>query len=140
MRKLQYHIFVDTNVLINAFVGTAADNACLHYLYALQGKRLYISSLSIAQLVALLQKRHDTEAIKQYVEQLLHHFMVVSCTDKDIRAAINMGGKDMEDNIQYCISQKVKCPVFITNNLKDYRHYDNIASVIRPSEVRTIKR
>lgn len=44
MRKLQYHIFVDTNVLVNCFIGTAADVACMHYLYALQGKRLYVSA------------------------------------------------------------------------------------------------
>lgn len=140
MRKLQYHIFVDTNVLVNCFIGTAADVACMHYLYALQGKRLYVSALSIAQLIALLQKRHDKEEIRKYVLQVLHHCVVVSCTDNDIKSALEIEGGDMEDNIQYCISQKVKCPVFITNNLKDYRHYDNIASVIRPSEVRTIKR
>lgn len=32
----QYNIFVDTNVLINAFTGTKEDVACLQYLYSLK--------------------------------------------------------------------------------------------------------
>lgn len=84
----QYNVFVDTNVLINAFVGTQADVACLHYLYALKGKRLYISALSIAQLVSVFQKRKDNATIKQYVEQLLHRFIVVSFTKAEVEKAI----------------------------------------------------
>ncbi len=135
----QYNIFVDTNVLINAFAGTKEDVACLQYLYSLKGKRLYISALSVAQLVSVFQKRKDNVTIRQYVEQMLHRFIVVSFTKAEIEEAITIAGKDIEDNIQYCISQKVKCPIFITNNLKDYRHYDNLASVISPHEVRTIR-
>ena len=38
------HIFVDTNVLVGGYSGDARfkrDEACLHYLYSLAGKRLY---------------------------------------------------------------------------------------------------
>ena len=49
------HIFIDTNVLIGAYSGDARfqkDSECLHYLCSLIGKRLYISSLSVAQLIS----------------------------------------------------------------------------------------
>ena len=45
------HIFVDTNVLVGGYSGDARfqkDADCLHYLYSLTGKRLYISTLSVA--------------------------------------------------------------------------------------------
>ena len=48
------HVFVDTNVLIGAYSGDAryqTDSDCLHYLYTIVGKRLYISTLSLAQFV-----------------------------------------------------------------------------------------
>ena len=41
------HIFVDTNVLIGGYSGDPRfqkDTACLHYLYSLTGKKLYISN------------------------------------------------------------------------------------------------
>jgi hypothetical protein len=45
---------VDTNVLVSGYSGDARfqkDADCLHYLYSLTGKRLYISTLSLAQLI-----------------------------------------------------------------------------------------
>ena len=49
------HIFVDTNVLVGGCSGDARfkkDEDCLHYLYSLTGKKLYVSSLSVAQLIS----------------------------------------------------------------------------------------
>ena len=54
------HIFVDTNVLVGGYSGDARykkDEACLHYLYSLTGKKLYIATLSVAQLISMFQKR-----------------------------------------------------------------------------------
>jgi len=50
------HIFVDTNVLVGGYSGDAKfqkDDDCLRYLFSLTGKRLYISSLSVAQLISV---------------------------------------------------------------------------------------
>ena len=63
------HIFVDTNVLVGGYSGDARfqkDADCLHYLYSLTGKRLYISTLSVAQLISMFQKggiRETTECL-----------------------------------------------------------------------------
>ena len=49
------HVFVDTNVLVGGYSGDARyqkDADCLHYLFALTGKKLYISTLSVAQLIS----------------------------------------------------------------------------------------
>jgi len=40
------------------------DYDCLHYLYSIVGKRLYISSLSVAQLISVYQKRKTNEEIR----------------------------------------------------------------------------
>ena len=53
-------IFVDTNVLVGGYssnVRFQKDADCLHYLYSLTGKRLYVSSLSVAQLISVYRKK-----------------------------------------------------------------------------------
>ena len=66
------HIFVDTNVLVSGYSGDARfqkDADCLHYLYSLTGKRLYISSLSVAQLISMFQKKKKNEEIVGIVRE-----------------------------------------------------------------------
>lgn len=131
------HIFVDTNVLIGWWAGIKADADCLKYLFSLRGKRLYISSLSVAQFVALFQKTKPNTEIANAVKALLAKFNVIAFAEKDIVASLEISNRDMEDNIQYVLSSKAKCFHFVTNNKKDYNKLTNI-NVVIPSKVRQI--
>jgi len=57
MKQDPNHIFTDTNVLIGAYSDNQYDKRCLQYLFSLRGKRLYISSLGVAQLVSVQRLR-----------------------------------------------------------------------------------
>jgi len=134
------HIFVDTNVLVGGYSGDSRfqkDADCLHYLYSLTGKRLYISSLSVAQLISMLQKKKKNEEIVSIVRDLQHRFNVIDFTNHDIDAALVETGGDIEDNVQFVLARKQKCSIIVTNNYKDYRLFYNI-SVVKPEEVRSI--
>jgi len=136
------HIFVDTNVLIGAYSGNARfqkDVDCLHYLFSLTGKRLYISSLSVAQLVSTFQKKKTNREITNIVRELQHRFNVISFTAKDIDEALRETGADIEDNIQYVLAMKQKCRIIVTNNYKDYRLLMWIEAT-SPEKVRIIAR
>ncbi|MDR0864735.1 MAG: PIN domain-containing protein [Candidatus Symbiothrix sp.] len=133
------NIFIDTNVLIGAWSGKKPDSNCLDYLFSLTGKRLFISSLSVAQLVSVFQKKKNNAEIKKIVRYLLSKFTVLSFTDKDIEDSLNIENSDMEDNIQYIISRKFNCLHFVTNNKKDYNRF-YILNIIMPSQIRVIKR
>jgi predicted nucleic acid-binding protein len=136
------HIFVDTNVLIGAYSGDArfqTDCDCLHYLYSIVGKRLYASTLSVAQLISVYQKKKTNDEIRSIVRELQHRFTIVSFTAKDIDEALTENGADIEDNVQFVLARKQKCRVIITNNYKDYRLLLG-AQIIKPSKVRTIAR
>lgn len=96
------HIFVDTNVLVGGYSGDAKfqkDDDCLRYLFSLTGKRLYISSLSVAQLISVYQKKKSNEEITQVVRDLQYHFNIIDFTAKDIDAALKETGADIEDNV-----------------------------------------
>ena len=136
------HIFVDTNVIIGAYCGDGkhqADEECLRYLFSLNGKRLFISALSVAQLVSLFQKKHSNEEIINIVRQLQHRFSVISFTNTDINDALVETGADIEDNVQYVIAKKQKCRILVTNNIKDYRLLMGVEA-IKPSKIRIISR
>ena len=134
------HIFVDTNVLVGGYSGDARfkkDEACLHYLYSLTGKKLYISSLSVAQLISMFQKKKKNDEIVRIVRDLQHRFNVIDFAARDIDAALVETGGDIEDNVQFVLARKQKCSIIVTNNYKDYRLFYNI-SVVKPDEVRAI--
>ena len=136
------HIFVDTNVLVGGYRGKSCfqkDADCLHYLFSLTGKKLYISTLSVAQLISMFQKKHTNEEVVGMVRELQHRFTVIDFTNRDINAALVETGADIEDNVQYVLAKKQKCRIVITNNYKDYRALQGI-QVFRPTEVRRLPR
>ena len=134
------HIFVDTNVLVGGYSGDAKfqkDDDCLHYLFSLTGKRLYISSLSVAQLISVYQKKKSNEEITAVIRDLQHRFNIIDFTAKDIDAALKETGADIEDNVQFVLAKKQKCLIVVTNNYKDYRFLQGI-EVLRPAKIRKI--
>lgn len=141
------HIFVDTNVLVGGYSGDARfqkDADCLHYLYSLTGKRLYISSLSVAQLISVYQKKKLNDEIVRIVRDLQHRFNVIDFTNRDINASLTETGADIEEDdgehqssVQFVLARKQKCSIIVTNNYKDYRLFFNVR-VVKPDEVRTI--
>lgn len=136
------HIFVDTNVLVGGYSGKSnfqKDADCLHYLFSLTGKKLYISTLSVAQLISMFQKKYTNEEIVKMVRDIQHRFTVIDFTSRDINAALEETGADIEDNVQYVLAKKQKCRIVITNNYKDYRALQGI-QVFRPTEVRRLPR
>lgn len=148
------HIFVDTNVLVGGYSGDAKfqkDDDCLRYLFSLTGKRLYISSLSVAQLISVYSEgrsprdyqvsrgghQKSNAEITAVVRDLQHRFNIIDFTAKDIDAALKETGADIEDNVQFVLAKKQKCLIVVTNNYKDYRFLQGI-EVLRPAKIRKI--
>jgi predicted nucleic acid-binding protein len=131
------HIFVDTNVLIGYFVKRQKDVAALNYIFSLKGKRLYTSSLSIAQVISVLQKKHTNDTTKKFATYLMGKFNIISFVEEDIKTALKLKGTDIEDNIQYALSKKLKCYWFVTNNIKDYTSFLDV-DVLLPAKIRKI--
>lgn len=130
-------IFVDTNVIVGAWSGRQNDEKCLHYLYSLKGKKLFLSSLSIAQFVSIFQKKRTNDEIKAQVKYLLTKFNVIGFSEKDIEKSLTVDASDLEDNIQYIICQKMGCFHFVTNNIKDYSGY-LLLNIVPPKRIRKI--
>ena len=132
------NIFVDTNVLNGVYLNKTADVECLKYLFSLKGKKLFISSLSIGQLVAFFHKKFANDKVKDIVRYLFTKFTVVELGAQDIQKSLLYDYSDMEDTIQYVVGTKMKCFYFVTND-KHFSAFRNIKA-LKSSEVRSIKR
>ena len=141
MTTNQHRIFIDANVFIGAYRKKCSqeDVDAIKRLYEHTGKRLYTSSLCIAELAATLQKELTDDAIRNAIEDIRKRVTVLSFTNDDITAALRLAYKDIEDNMQYVVAAKMKCLYFVTNNSKDFRSHPNII-VLRPRDTRTIPR
>jgi len=138
MKSNPNHIFVDTNVLNGFYLGKTTDVECLKYLFSLKGKKLFISSLSIGQLVAFFHKKFANDKMKEIVRYLLTKFTVIEFNEQDIQKLLFYDYSDLEDTIQYVIGTKMRCFYFITND-KHFNTFRNI-SVLKSSEIRKIKK
>lgn len=127
----QNHIFIDTNIIIGAYLSDKKyekERRCWNYLTSLIGKKIYISSLSVAQFVSTLQHHKiNRELIRDYVKNILAKVNIIDFTKDDITKSLLIKENDLEDNIQYILANKLKCGLFFTQNTKDYNSYLNIA-------------
>ncbi len=138
----QNHIFIDTNIIIGAYLKNKEyedEKRCWDYLTSLVGKKIYVSSLSIAQFVSTFQyHKINKMLIRDYVRNILTKVNIIDFTKDDIKRSLLVKENDLEDNIQYVLANKLKCGIFFTQNTKDYNTYINIA-VYTAKEHRTIK-
>ncbi len=146
MKNAENKIFIDTNCLLsyigqkyNLYKDPNFNTEAIQYLSKQKGKKLYISSLAIAQVTATLQnKRMTNDNIRKEITSLLHKFTVVDFTQKDIEHALqNNATSDIEDLYQYAMSMKVSCMYIMTNNTKDFTPLLQITS-FRPRDVRSV--
>lgn len=146
MRNNENHIFVDTNCIIYYLADKyellkasyPLNTQAIHFLLSRNGKKLYLSSLTIAQVTAKLQAKIGAENMSQEINNLLSRFNIVEFNANDIKSALaNPLSKDIEDLYQYEMSQKVKCFYIMTNNTKDFSALANIVA-FSPDKVRKI--
>ena len=145
MRNNENHIFIDTNCLIgslcekydlHAAVVGKENTTALHYLSAMNGKKLYVSSLAVAQLTAKLQNKLNKDVLADEIRQILHKYNIIEFNRKDIEEALDSPyAKDIEDLYQYKMSEKAKCLYIMTNNTKDFATLLNVIP-FKPKQVR----
>lgn len=128
--KNQNHIFIDTNIIIGAYSNDkrfTRERQCWNYLTSLIGKKIYVSSLSIAQFISTLQHHKiDKKLVKNNVRNIIAKVNIIDFTKDDINKSLSIKENDLEDNIQYILAKKLKCGILFTQNKKHYKDYFDI--------------
>ena len=134
-------IYVDTNVLVNFCTRQNNDVKALRYIFSKRRKEvLFTSSLAVVQTISKLQstgksnkrKAYSRETTIKKLDEILPKFTVLDLSFSDVKAGLNHLNSDIEDNVHYVLSQKMKCNAILTNNIKDFTFFKDV-SVIEPN-------
>ncbi|MBP5705067.1 MAG: type II toxin-antitoxin system VapC family toxin [Paludibacteraceae bacterium] len=137
MDKQAIKVYIDSNVLVHYCTGEESVVQSLTYLFQRRRKEvLFTSSLSIAQTIALLQSNRPNR--KAYTKEKVSSLMdkkltIIDLTKEDISKAFSINNKDIEDNIQYVLSQKKKCDAIVTDNTKDFLFFKGV-EIMKPNK------
>ena len=131
-------IYVDTNVLINYCTEQNNDVKALQYIFSKRRKEvLFTSSLAVVQTITKLQaesrlykrKAYSREMTIKKLDEILPKFTVLDLSFSDIKAGLNHLNSDIEDNVHYVLSQKMKCNAVLTNDINDFAFFKDVAAI-----------
>lgn len=117
-------IFVDTDVCLDLLSGRKPFNKSAEILFSLADNRkikLYVSSLSFANIDYVLKSQYTNTNSRQIIAQFKTLVNVLSVDDKTIDLALSSDFADFEDAIQYFCAIENNLITIITRNIKDYK-------------------
>ena len=134
-------IYIDANVFRNFFTEQSADVECLKFIFSVRRKeKLFTSTLAAIQALSGLQKSNSKrkgftpKAIIEASKYISQKFTLIDFTENDFSQGILLEGKDVEDNVHYFLSQKKKCNLIITNDIKGFSTFYNIV-ILKPAQL-----
>ena len=80
----------------------------------------YVSSLTIASIVDIMQKEMDPQKIEEVLSMPSMIFEFTDLCVSDIQQAARMQWNDYEDAIQSATAQRIHADFIITRNIKDF--------------------
>ena len=80
----------------------------------------YVSSLTIASIVDIMQKEMDPQKIEEVLSMLSMIFEFTDLCVSGIQQAARMQWNDYEDAIQSATAQRIHADFIITRNIKDF--------------------
>ena len=80
----------------------------------------YVSSLTIASIVDIMQKEMDSQKIEEVLSMLSMIFEFTDLCVSDIQQAARMQWNDYEDAIQSATAQRIHADFIITRNIKGF--------------------
>jgi predicted nucleic acid-binding protein len=117
-------VFVDTDVCIDLLSGREPFNKTAEILFSLadNGKiKIYVSSLSFANIDYVLRPQYSTTYSRQIIAKFKTIVNVLSVDSKTIDLAIASDFNDFEDAIQYACAIENNLTTLVTRNIKDYK-------------------
>ncbi len=117
-------VFIDTDVCLDLLSGRKPFNYAAEILFSLAdiGKiKIYVSSLSFANIDYVLRSRYSTVHSRKIIGQFKTIVNVLSVDSKTIDLAVASDFNDFEDAIQYYCAIENNLTTIVTRNIKDYK-------------------
>ena len=117
-------VFVDTDIILDLLSNRQPFYIHSANLFSAADKneiKLYVSSLSFANLNYILSKQYSADQARKKLLKFKTLVTILSVTDKVIELALSSEFKDFEDGIQYFTAIENNIKIVLTRNLKDYK-------------------
>ena len=117
-------VFVDTDIILDLLSNRQPFYIHSANLFSAADKneiKLYVSSLSFANLNYILSKQYSAGQARKKLLKFKTLVTILSVTDKVIELALSSEFKDFEDGIQYFTAIENNIKIVLTRNLKDYK-------------------
>lgn len=115
-------IFLDTNILIDVMLKRDDYVSAAKVLALSSDPRytLYVSVLTMANIVYILRKEWKGDRLYDMLARLSAVLNICSITESDYSQAMILRAKDFEDALQYYSALSAQCDVIVTRNTKDF--------------------
>ncbi len=117
-------LLIDANILLDVLQERAphcADSALIWKLCETEQAEGYVSALAFADLVYVMRKELDPQAVEEVRRKLALIFHFADLTVSDITQAAEMQWPDYEDAVQAATAERLHADYIITRNVRDYR-------------------
>lgn len=129
-------LFVDTNVVLDTCLPDRPGGAVSRQVLSLENKndiRIYMSSLTVANVAYFLKKHVGREHATEVISQLFKDHFVLPVDDMEVYKALRSDCPDFEDAMQISCADYKDCDCIITGNVKHFKGYSPIP-VFSPEE------
>jgi predicted nucleic acid-binding protein len=121
---MKEHIFVDTDIILDMLSKRHPFYDYSARLFSEADKnnlKLYVSSLSFANLNYLLSRQYNSDQARKSLQKFKTLVTVLPVTDKVVDLALSSDFTDFEDGLQYFTAIENDIKILLTRNLKDYK-------------------
>jgi predicted nucleic acid-binding protein len=117
-------ILLDTNVVLDAVL--KREKWLTETLAVLEAHEkgqieIFLSANSITDVYYIVRRQTDRTVAKASVEWCLATFTIASVTGQTLRTAINLNGKDFEDNVQIACVNELGLDGIVTRDGADFQ-------------------
>lgn len=117
--------FLDTNVILDAFLPDRPSAEASRQILAIGNEtdRLYLSSLSMANLDYVLRKNLGRERAIGILDALFKRYYILPVNDMNVYEALHSDCPDFEDSLQSSCADYGNCDCIVTNNTRHFKTF-----------------
>ena len=129
-------LLIDANIILDVLMNRqdfVKDSSMIWKLCETEKAKGYMSALTFANLVYIMRKQLDPEAIENIYRKLSLIFTFTDLSVSDLTRAAELNWNDFEDAVQSVTAERIHADYIITRNVRDFSKSKVIA--FTPSEL-----